>query len=81
MTRADEVALAERLRAQPDAKDRLIVAHVRNIPLILEALGVPGGGAIKLDPDTDYDNLLVVQMYPDRRATMVRLRYPVAAPD
>ena len=78
MTREEEVAFAARLRQKPDGKDRLIVGHTRNIPRILEALGVPGGGEIKLDPDTDYDNLFVVQMYPDRPASMVRLRYPIA---
>lgn len=81
MTREEEVAYAAALRAKPDAKDRLIVGHTRNIPRILEALGVPGGGELKLNPDTDYDNLFVVQMYPDRPATMVRLRYPIAPAD
>ena len=81
MTREDEVTLAGRLRANPDDKDRLIVAHTRNIPRILEALGVPDGGKVKLDPDTDYDNLFVVQLYPDRPASMVRLRYPIAPGD
>lgn len=81
MTREDEVALAGRLRANPDDKDRLIVAHTRNIPRILEALGVPDGGQIKLNADTDYDNLFVVQLYPDRPATMVRLHYPIAPGD
>lgn len=78
MTREDEIAFAAGLRAKPDARNRLIVAHTRNIPRILEALGVPGGGQIKLNPDTDYDNLFVVQMHPDGPASMVRLRYPIA---
>jgi|GEM_PF-787323 len=78
MTREDEVTLAGRLRADPDDKDRLIVAHTRNIPRILEALGVPDGGQLKLNPDTDYDNLFVVQLYPNRPASMVRLHYPIA---
>ncbi|MEQ9330876.1 histidine phosphatase family protein [Thalassobaculum sp.] len=78
MTREDEVAFAARLREKPDARNRLIVAHTRNMPRILEALGVPGGSQVKLNPDTDYDNLFVVQMYPDRPASMVRLRYPIA---
>lgn len=81
MTREEEVAFAARLRQKPDAKDRLIVGHTRNIPRILEALGVPGGGEVKLNPDTDYDNLFVVQMYPDRPASMVRIRYPIAPAD
>lgn len=78
MTREEEVAFAGRLREKPDAKDRLIVGHTRNIPRILEALGVPDGGKVALNPDTDYDNLFVVQMYPDRPASMVRIRYPIA---
>ncbi len=78
MTREGEVAFAAKLREKPDSRDRLIVAHTRNIPRILEALGVPGGGQVKLNPDTDYDNLFVVQMYPARPASMVRLRYPIA---
>lgn len=78
MTREDEVTLASRLRASPDDKDRLIVAHTRNIPRILEALGVPDGGKVTLNADTDYDNLFVVQLYPDRPASMVRLHYPIA---
>lgn len=81
MTREEEVAFAARLRGEPDAKDRLIVGHTRNIPRILEALGVPGGGQVKLDPDTDYDNLFIVQMYPDRPASMVRMKYPIAPKD
>ncbi|MEQ8397274.1 histidine phosphatase family protein [Thalassobaculum sp.] len=81
MTREEEVAYAARLRQAPDTKDRLIVGHTRNIPRILDALGVPNGGQIKLDPDTDYDNLFVIQMYPDRPATMVRLRYQIANPN
>ncbi len=78
MTRDEQVAFAARLRAKPDDRDRLMVGHTRNIPRILDALGVPGGGQMALNPDTDYDNLFVVQMYPDRPATMVRLRYPIA---
>ncbi|EDP63637.1 hypothetical protein BAL199_25932 [alpha proteobacterium BAL199] len=81
MTREEEVAYAARLRQAPDAKDRLIVGHTRNIPRILEALGVPNGGQVKLDPDTDYDNLFVIQMYPDRPASMIRLRYQIAKPN
>lgn len=79
MTREDQVAFAGRLRQSPDRKTRLMVGHVRNIPRILDALGVPGGSAVTLDPATDYDNLFIVQMYPDRPASMVRLRYPVAS--
>ena len=78
MTRDEQVAFAARLREKPDDRDRLMVGHTRNIPRILEALGVPGGGRMALNHDTDYDNLFVVQMYPDRPATMVRLRYPIA---
>src|SRR3546814_19614103 len=81
MTREEEVAYAARLRQAPDAKDRLMVGHTRNIPRILDALGVPDGGTVKLNPDTDYDNLFVVQMYPDRPARMVRVRYPIAPAD
>ncbi|BBK32489.1 phosphohistidine phosphatase SixA [Stella humosa] len=75
MTRNDQVALAGRLREKPDGKDRLIIGHVRNIPRILEALGVPGGGQVTLNPDVDYDHLFVVQTYPGRPASMVRLRF------
>lgn len=81
MTRDEQVAFAARLRERPDDRDRLIVAHTRNIPRILDALGVPGGGQIKLNADTDYDNLFVVQMYPNRAASMVRLHYPIADKD
>src|SRR3546814_15093780 len=66
MTREEEVAYAARLRQAPDAKDRLMVGHTRNIPRILDALGVPDGGTVKLKPDTDYDNLFAVQLYPDQ---------------
>src|SRR3546814_10010724 len=48
MTREEEVAYAARLRQAPDAKDRLMVGHTRNIPRILDALGVPDGGTVKL---------------------------------
>lgn len=75
MTRDEEVALAGRLREKPDSKDRLMVAHTRNIPRILEAFGVPGGAEFKLNPATDYDNLFIIQLYPNRPASMVRLRY------
>ena len=78
MTRDDQVAFAGRLREKPDGKDRLIVGHTRNIPRILEALGVPGGGQMKLNADVDYDHMFVVQMYPNRPASMVRLRFKVA---
>lgn len=81
LTREEEVAFAAELRRKPDTKDRLIVGHTRNIPRILDALGVPDGGKVALNPDTDYDNLFVVQMYPDRPASMVRLRYPIAPAD
>ena len=81
MTREDEVTLAARLRKTPDSKNRLIVAHTRNIPRILEALGVPGGGQIKINADTDYDNLFVVQLRPNGPTSMIRLHYMVAAPD
>ena len=81
MTREEQVAFAGRLRQAPDRKNRLMVGHTRNIPRILDALGVPGGGEVAINADTDYDNLFVVQMYPDRPASMVRLRYPIAAPD
>src|SRR3546814_20960946 len=81
MTREEEVAYAARLRQAPDAKDRLMVGHTRNIPRILDALGVPDGGTVKLNPATDYDHLFVVQMYPDRPASMVRVRHPLAPPD
>lgn len=81
MTREEEVALAAGLRQNPDDKDRLIIAHTRNIPRILEALGVPDGGQMKLNAATDYDNLFVVQMYPDRPASMVRLRYQIVIQD
>ncbi|MGE4217938.1 MAG: histidine phosphatase family protein [Alphaproteobacteria bacterium] len=75
MTRDQQVEFAARLRQNPDAKDRLIVGHTRNIPRILDALGVPGGAEVKLDAATDYDNLFIVQMYPNRPASMVRIRY------
>ncbi len=78
MTRDEQVAFAARLRAKPDDRDRLMIGHTRNIPRILEALGVPGGGQMALNPDTDYDNLFVIQMYPDRPASMVRLRFAIA---
>lgn len=78
MTRDDQVAFAGRLREKPDGKDRLIVGHTRNIPRILEALGVPGGGQVKLNADVDYDHMFVVQMYPNRPASMMRLRFEVA---
>ena len=77
MTREQQVEYAARLRQMPDAKDRLIVGHTRNIPRILDALGVPGGGDVKLDPATDYDNLFIVQMYPNRPASMVRIRFQI----
>ncbi len=75
MTRDEQVAFAGRLRQKPDDKDRLIVAHTRNIPRILDALGVPGGGQVKINDQTDYDNMFVVQMYPNRAPTMVRLHF------
>lgn len=81
MTRDGQVAFAGRLREKPDGKDRLIVGHTRNIPRILEALGVPGGGQVKLNADVDYDHMFVVQMYPDRPPSMVRLRFEVADQD
>lgn len=77
MTREQQVEYAARLRLNPDAKDRLIVGHTRNIPRILDALGVPGGAETKLDPATDYDNLFMIQMYRDRPASMVRLRFQI----
>ena len=81
MTRDDQVAYTGRLIQKLDGKDRLIVAHTRNIPRILAALGVPNGGQMQLDADTDYDNLFIVQLYPDRPASMVRLHYTTAGPD
>lgn len=81
MTRDDQVAFAGRLRDKPDGRDRLIVGHTRNIPRILEALGVPGGGQVKLNPDVDYDHMFVVQTYPNRPPSMVRLRFEVARGD
>ena len=78
MTRDEQVAFAGRLREKPDGKDRLIVGHTRNIPRILEALGVPGGGQVKLNADVDYDHMFVVQMYPNRAPSMMRLRFEVA---
>lgn len=80
-TRDGQVALAARLREKPDGKDRLIVGHTRNIPRILEALGVPGGGQVKLNAEVDYDHMFVVQLYPNRPASMVRLRFEVADRD
>lgn len=81
MTRDEQVAFAARLRQKPDDKDRLIVGHTRNIPRILDALGVPGGGEVKLNAETDYDHLFVVQMYPNRAASLMRLRFEVADQD
>jgi len=81
MTRDEEVAFAARLREKPDTKDRLIIGHTRNIPRILEALGVPGGGETKINAETDYDNLFIVQMYPNRAASLVRLRYQPSGQD
>lgn len=81
MTRDEQVALAARLREKPDGKDRLIVGHTRNIPRILAALGVPGGAEIKLNAEVDYDHLFVVQTYPNRPPSMVRLRFEVADQD
>lgn len=81
MTRDEQVALAARLRGTPDLKDRLMIGHTRNIPRILEAFGVPGGGQITLNADTDYDNLFIVQLYPNRAASMVRLRFQPSGQD
>lgn len=78
MTRDEQVAFAARLRQTPDAKDRLIVGHTRNIPRILDALGVPGGAEIKLNADVDYDHMFVVQTYPNRPPSLVRIRFEVA---
>lgn len=79
MTREEEVAYAARLRDAPDGKNRLIVAHVRNIPKILAALGVAEAASVELDAATDFNNLFVVQTYSDRPATMVWLHYETAA--
>jgi phosphohistidine phosphatase SixA len=81
MTRDQQVAFAARLKKKPDKKDRLIVGHTRNIPRILQALGVPGGSKVKLNADTDYDHMFVVQMYPNRPPSLVRLRFEVADQD
>lgn len=55
----------------------LIVGHSNTIPAIVEALGAPRPPAIC---DPEYDNLYVVTIAPDGKASLVRAKFGARTP-
>jgi broad specificity phosphatase PhoE len=73
-TQAKDVADAVRKHAGHTV---LVVGHSNTLPAIIEALG-----AVRPPPicDAEYDNLYVVTISPDNRATLVRAKFGARTP-
>lgn len=63
--------LAARLREKHAGDVVLVVGHSNTVPELIRKLG----GADFSIPDAEYDNLFVVTLLPEGRASVVRLRF------
>jgi broad specificity phosphatase PhoE len=68
----EQRALAEQLIAKHAGERVLIVGHSDTVPLLIDALGVPG--LLKI-PESDYHNLFVVERPATGPARLLHLHY------
>jgi len=59
------------------ARTVVVIGHSNTVPAIARALGVPDVAAI---PERQYDDLLIVRLTEDGRATLLPLRYGAPTP-
>jgi broad specificity phosphatase PhoE len=52
----------------------LVVSHSNTVPLIVEALG---GTTVRPIGEDDYDNLIIVTLHPDGKATVIPAKFGV----
>ncbi len=64
-------SMAERILKEQRGKTVLVVGHSNTTPDVAKAFGV----TVPSIPDSEYDNLLVVQIAADGKATVIRAKY------
>jgi broad specificity phosphatase PhoE len=65
-------SLAQRIQKDHKGKTVLVVGHSNTTPEVIKALGGP---ALPVIPDSDYDNLFVVVIGADGKASLIRAKY------
>jgi broad specificity phosphatase PhoE len=65
-------SVAERILRENKGKTVLVVGHSNTTPDVVKALGAP---AVPPIPDSEYDNLFVVQIDAGGKATVIRAKY------
>jgi len=65
-------ASAELILREQRGKTIVVVGHSNTTPALITALGAPAVPAI---PDTQFDDLFVVQVNADGKATVIRAKY------
>lgn len=63
---------ARRIRTEHRGEVVMVVSHSNTVPLIIEALGGPGGPALD---ERDYDNLFVITVPETGPVRLIRTRY------
>jgi phosphohistidine phosphatase SixA len=70
---SDPATLAQAIRSTDAGRAILVAGHSPTVPMILAALGISNAPPI----GDSYDNLFVVTIRPDGKASMLRLNYPI----
>ncbi|MBS0657173.1 MAG: histidine phosphatase family protein [Verrucomicrobia bacterium] len=72
----DTAALVQALKARR-GQTVLVAGHNNTVPALIEALGGP---KLEVIPEREYDRLFILQLAPDGRVQLLRLRYGAATP-
>jgi phosphohistidine phosphatase SixA len=70
---SDPATLAQAIRSTDAGRAILVAGHSPTVPMILAALGISNAPPI----GDSYDNLFVVTIRPDGKASVLRLNYPI----
>lgn len=68
----DTAGLVKQIRAQKAGQVVFIAGHNNTVPEIIAALGGP---KLPIIPETDYDNLYILNLGPDGSANLLKMKY------